>query len=191
MCIYVFAAHSGADLLAVNSDGNMPYDLCEDDPTLDIIETAMANRGRVYTVDVQREGRSTDTEYLLNKDVFVFPLTSLGADGSRQQDWTKVTMLQHFHVQYRVCFSLIIISFQSNLSQAFWPSHFLYRVFLWSIRLLFYRPSTTCPGVSLWHMCRLRCQNYHFKFSLIWRHNEPLISVQWRPKAAVSFSWLK
>lgn len=37
--------HSGADLLAVNSDGNMPYDLCEDDPTLDIIETAMANRG--------------------------------------------------------------------------------------------------------------------------------------------------
>ncbi|XP_048054613.1 protein phosphatase 1 regulatory inhibitor subunit 16B [Megalobrama amblycephala] len=35
----------GADLLAVNSDGNMPYDLCEDDPTLDIIETAMANRG--------------------------------------------------------------------------------------------------------------------------------------------------
>lgn len=40
-----FMAHSGADLLAVNSDGNMPYDLCEDDPTLDIIETAMANRG--------------------------------------------------------------------------------------------------------------------------------------------------
>ncbi|KAG9340648.1 hypothetical protein JZ751_021204 [Albula glossodonta] len=37
----------GADLLAVNSDGNMPYDLCEDDPTLDIIETAMANRGEL------------------------------------------------------------------------------------------------------------------------------------------------
>ncbi|KAI4886631.1 hypothetical protein NFI96_012748 [Prochilodus magdalenae] len=35
----------GADLLAVNSDGNMPYDLCEDDVSLDIIETAMANRG--------------------------------------------------------------------------------------------------------------------------------------------------
>ncbi|MGH0174436.1 UNVERIFIED_CONTAM: hypothetical protein FKN15_072055 [Acipenser sinensis] len=39
------SAHRGADLLAVNSDGNMPYDLCEDDPTLDIIEMAMANRG--------------------------------------------------------------------------------------------------------------------------------------------------
>lgn len=40
------SAHRGADLLAVNSDGNMPYDLCEDDPTLDIIEMAMANQGK-------------------------------------------------------------------------------------------------------------------------------------------------
>uniref|UniRef100_A0A672NSQ4 Uncharacterized protein n=1 Tax=Sinocyclocheilus grahami TaxID=75366 RepID=A0A672NSQ4_SINGR len=44
VCLCVFE-NVGADLLAVNSDGNMPYDLCEDDPTLDIIETAMANRG--------------------------------------------------------------------------------------------------------------------------------------------------
>ncbi|XP_064910752.1 protein phosphatase 1 regulatory subunit 16A isoform X2 [Columba livia] len=35
----------GADLLAVNSDGNMPYDLCEDEETLDCIETAMAEQG--------------------------------------------------------------------------------------------------------------------------------------------------
>ncbi|XP_030067218.1 protein phosphatase 1 regulatory inhibitor subunit 16B [Microcaecilia unicolor] len=35
----------GADLLAVNADGNMPYDLCEDEPTLDIIETCMAYQG--------------------------------------------------------------------------------------------------------------------------------------------------
>lgn len=41
--------YRGADLLAVNSDGNMPYDLCEDDPTLDIIETAMANRGESHS----------------------------------------------------------------------------------------------------------------------------------------------
>ncbi|XP_076869833.1 protein phosphatase 1 regulatory inhibitor subunit 16B [Brachyhypopomus gauderio] len=46
----------GADLLAVNSDGNMPYDLCEDDPTLDIIETAMANRG--ITQDMINETRA-------------------------------------------------------------------------------------------------------------------------------------
>ncbi|KAM9198573.1 protein phosphatase 1 regulatory subunit 16A isoform 1-T7 [Dugong dugon] len=35
----------GADLLAVNTDGNMPYDLCEDEQTLDCLETAMADRG--------------------------------------------------------------------------------------------------------------------------------------------------
>ena len=37
--------HSGADLLAVNTDGNMPYDLCEDEQTLDYLETAMASHG--------------------------------------------------------------------------------------------------------------------------------------------------
>ncbi|XP_029058046.1 protein phosphatase 1 regulatory subunit 16A isoform X2 [Monodon monoceros] len=35
----------GADLLAVNTDGNMPYDLCEDEQTLDCLETAMASHG--------------------------------------------------------------------------------------------------------------------------------------------------
>ncbi|KAL3860767.1 hypothetical protein ACJMK2_010838 [Sinanodonta woodiana] len=35
----------GADLLAVNADGNMPYDICEDEVTLDYVETQMANRG--------------------------------------------------------------------------------------------------------------------------------------------------
>ncbi|NWT07309.1 PP16A phosphatase, partial [Mionectes macconnelli] len=35
----------GADLLAVNSDGNMPYDLCEDEATLDFLEGAMAEQG--------------------------------------------------------------------------------------------------------------------------------------------------
>ncbi|XP_022256387.1 protein phosphatase 1 regulatory subunit 16A-like [Limulus polyphemus] len=34
-----------ADLLAVNADGNMPYDICEDDATLDYIESEMAKRG--------------------------------------------------------------------------------------------------------------------------------------------------
>uniref|UniRef100_A0A8D2PT04 Protein phosphatase 1 regulatory subunit 16A n=1 Tax=Zosterops lateralis melanops TaxID=1220523 RepID=A0A8D2PT04_ZOSLA len=35
----------GAELLAVNSDGNMPYDLCEDEATLDCLESAMAQQG--------------------------------------------------------------------------------------------------------------------------------------------------
>ncbi|GFS06607.1 protein phosphatase 1 regulatory subunit 16A [Elysia marginata] len=35
----------GAELLAVNADGNMPYDICEDEITLDYIETEMAKNG--------------------------------------------------------------------------------------------------------------------------------------------------
>uniref|UniRef100_A0A672S801 Protein phosphatase 1 regulatory subunit 16A n=1 Tax=Sinocyclocheilus grahami TaxID=75366 RepID=A0A672S801_SINGR len=36
---------AGADLLAVNADGNMPYDLCEDEATLELIEMIMAEEG--------------------------------------------------------------------------------------------------------------------------------------------------
>ncbi|XP_039584063.1 protein phosphatase 1 regulatory inhibitor subunit 16B [Passer montanus] len=43
--LFFFSPCSGADLLAVNADGNMPYDLCEDEPTLDVIETCMAYQG--------------------------------------------------------------------------------------------------------------------------------------------------
>lgn len=32
-------------MLAVNADGNMPYDICEDEQTLDYIESEMAKRG--------------------------------------------------------------------------------------------------------------------------------------------------
>lgn len=36
---------NGAELLALNADGNMPYDICDDDRTLDYIETQMDRRG--------------------------------------------------------------------------------------------------------------------------------------------------
>ncbi|XP_028290833.1 protein phosphatase 1 regulatory subunit 16A [Gouania willdenowi] len=36
---------AGADLLAVNADGNMPYDLCEDEATLELLEMVMAEHG--------------------------------------------------------------------------------------------------------------------------------------------------
>ncbi|XP_017776693.1 PREDICTED: protein phosphatase 1 regulatory inhibitor subunit 16B isoform X2 [Nicrophorus vespilloides] len=35
----------GANLLAVNADGNMPYDICEDEQALDYIESEMSKRG--------------------------------------------------------------------------------------------------------------------------------------------------
>ncbi|KAK3910574.1 Protein phosphatase 1 regulatory subunit 16A [Frankliniella fusca] len=40
-----YLINSGANLLAVNADGNMPYDICEDEAALDHIESAMAARG--------------------------------------------------------------------------------------------------------------------------------------------------
>ncbi|KAM9839636.1 protein phosphatase 1 regulatory subunit 16A [Aulostomus maculatus] len=36
---------AGANLLAVNADGNMPYDLCEDEATLELLEMVMAEQG--------------------------------------------------------------------------------------------------------------------------------------------------
>lgn len=32
-------------MLAVNTEGNMPYDICDDEHTLDVIESEMAQRG--------------------------------------------------------------------------------------------------------------------------------------------------
>lgn len=43
VCVCVI---SGADLLAVNADGNMPYDLCEDEATLELLEIVMAEQGQ-------------------------------------------------------------------------------------------------------------------------------------------------
>ncbi|KAM4687551.1 protein phosphatase 1 regulatory subunit 16A [Discoglossus pictus] len=56
----------GANLLAVNSDGNMPYDLCEDDVTLDHIETAMAEQG--ITQEKIEESRAA-TELRMLEDI--------------------------------------------------------------------------------------------------------------------------
>jgi len=45
MCILSVYSVSGAQLLAVNADGNMPYDLCDDVATLNYIESEMARQG--------------------------------------------------------------------------------------------------------------------------------------------------
>jgi len=43
--VYGFCyVYSGANLLALTVDGNMPYDVCDDEESLDIIESAMADR---------------------------------------------------------------------------------------------------------------------------------------------------
>ncbi|XP_074745425.1 protein phosphatase 1 regulatory subunit 16A [Strix uralensis] len=65
----------GADLLAVNSDGNMPYDLCEDEVTLDCIETAMAEQG--ITQEKIEEARAA-TEHDMVREIR--QLVQAGAD---------------------------------------------------------------------------------------------------------------
>ncbi|XP_043365817.1 protein phosphatase 1 regulatory subunit 16A isoform X1 [Dermochelys coriacea] len=65
----------GANLLAVNTDGNMPYDLCEDVVTLDYIETAMADQG--ITQESIEEARAA-TEHSMVEDIR--KLLQAGAD---------------------------------------------------------------------------------------------------------------
>jgi hypothetical protein len=56
--------NANADLVAVNADANMPYDLCDNEDTLDIIETRMANIG--ITQDYINECRSQPENLMLN-----------------------------------------------------------------------------------------------------------------------------
>lgn len=63
-----FLIARGANLLAVNADGNMPYDLCDDDETLDCIEAEMSRRG--VTQELIDETRSS-TELRMLEDLRV------------------------------------------------------------------------------------------------------------------------
>ncbi|KAM6209082.1 LOW QUALITY PROTEIN: protein phosphatase 1 regulatory subunit 16A [Sarcoramphus papa] len=65
----------GADLLAVNSDGNMPYDLCEDEVTLDCLETAMAEQG--ITQEKIEEARAATERGMVRE---IRQLVQAGAD---------------------------------------------------------------------------------------------------------------
>ena len=70
-----FLIDAGAELLSVNADGNMPYDLCEDDTTLSYIENEMARRG--VTQELIDDTRSA-TERKMLSDLAV--LQSAGGD---------------------------------------------------------------------------------------------------------------
>ena len=56
----------GADLLALNIDGDMPYDICDDETTLDFIETKMDQQGVTQTmIDEKR----AEIEYQMLNDL--------------------------------------------------------------------------------------------------------------------------
>ncbi|XP_063235867.1 protein phosphatase 1 regulatory subunit 16A [Bacillus rossius redtenbacheri] len=65
----------GANLLAVNADGNMPYDICEEEAALDYIEGEMARRG--VTQELIDETRAS-TESQMLRDLQ--QLAALGMD---------------------------------------------------------------------------------------------------------------
>ncbi|XP_010884154.2 protein phosphatase 1 regulatory subunit 16A [Esox lucius] len=78
---------SGADLLAVNADGNMPYDLCEDEATLELLEMVMAEQG--ITQDRIDECRGAkETEMLTDLRVLIQSGTAVNA-----QDDNGATLL--------------------------------------------------------------------------------------------------
>jgi ankyrin repeat protein len=55
-----------AELLAVNTDGNMPYDICDDEVCLEYIESEMALRGVTQqTIDMKR----SETEMRMLEDL--------------------------------------------------------------------------------------------------------------------------
>ncbi|XP_063816329.1 protein phosphatase 1 regulatory inhibitor subunit 16B [Pseudophryne corroboree] len=54
----------GADLLAVNADGHMVYDLCEDEATLNVIENCMTYKG--ITQEMVNEARQAPECHMLN-----------------------------------------------------------------------------------------------------------------------------
>ncbi|KAM4623196.1 protein phosphatase 1 regulatory inhibitor subunit 16B isoform 2-T3 [Discoglossus pictus] len=77
----------GADLLAVNADGHMVYDLCEDEATLDVIENCMTYQG--MTQEMVNEARQAPEQLMLSD---VTALITAGED-LNQMDSQGATLL--------------------------------------------------------------------------------------------------
>lgn len=77
---------NNADLLAVNTDGNMPYDICDDEVCLEYIESEMAARGVTQqTIDIKR----SETEIRMLQDLkqlcFMQPNTNTNSNQFMKQ----------------------------------------------------------------------------------------------------------
>ncbi|XP_068618815.1 protein phosphatase 1 regulatory subunit 16A isoform X2 [Battus philenor] len=78
----------GANLLAVNGDGNMPYDICEEERTLDAIETEMAARGVTQRL-IDETRAATEMRMLMD----VAELVKEGMDLDEPRDNQGATLL--------------------------------------------------------------------------------------------------
>ncbi|XP_053571101.1 protein phosphatase 1 regulatory inhibitor subunit 16B [Bombina bombina] len=77
----------GADLLAVNADGHMVFDLCEEEATLDVIESCMTYQG--ITQEMVNEARQTPERQMLSD---ITALLTAGED-LNQTDSQGATLL--------------------------------------------------------------------------------------------------
>uniref|UniRef100_F1MMZ0 Protein phosphatase 1 regulatory subunit 16A n=1 Tax=Bos taurus TaxID=9913 RepID=F1MMZ0_BOVIN len=105
----------GADLLAVNTDGNMPYDLCEDEQTLDCLETAMASRG--ITQDSIEQARALPELHML-EDIRNLLQAGANLDAPRDHGATLAVCLQ-LHIAAANGFSeaaALLLEHQASLS---------------------------------------------------------------------------
>ncbi|XP_034831044.1 protein phosphatase 1 regulatory subunit 16A isoform X1 [Maniola hyperantus] len=78
----------GANLLAVNGDGNMPYDICEEERTLDAIESEMAARGVTQRL-IDETRAATELQMLMD----VAELVKQGMDLDEPRDNQGATLL--------------------------------------------------------------------------------------------------
>ncbi|XP_073947007.1 protein phosphatase 1 regulatory subunit 16A-like isoform X3 [Choristoneura fumiferana] len=78
----------GANLLAVNGDGNMPYDICEEERTLDAIESEMAARGVTQRL-IDETRAATEMKMLMD----VAELAKEGVDLDEPRDSQGATLL--------------------------------------------------------------------------------------------------
>jgi protein phosphatase 1 regulatory subunit 16A len=69
---------NGAELLALNADGNMPYDICDDEVTLDYIETQMDRIGITQEM-IDKTRSQTEQQMLIDLENLVkkYPQNSL------------------------------------------------------------------------------------------------------------------
>jgi protein phosphatase 1 regulatory subunit 16A len=61
---------NGAELLALNADGNMPYDICDDEVTLDYIETQMDRIGITQEM-IDKTRAQTENQMLIDLENLV------------------------------------------------------------------------------------------------------------------------
>lgn len=88
----------GANLLSVNADGNMPYDICEDEQALDFIESEMAKNGVTQQlIDETRAGTErkmlTEMKALAQKGESLEQYDSQGATPVSMTDFYLLTMI--------------------------------------------------------------------------------------------------